>query len=55
MSGTITEEARAARSAFSPIYLADGSQLSDDPFPALRAAVYALFVQHRGTAPSKAN
>jgi catalase len=41
--------------AFSPIYLTDGIQLSDDPFPALRAAVYALSVQHRGQAPTKTN
>ena len=41
--------------AFSPIYLTDGIQLSDDPFPALRAAVYALSVQHRGQGPSKTN
>lgn len=39
--------------AFSPIYLTDGIQLSDDPFPALRAAVYALSVQHRAPAPGK--
>jgi catalase len=39
--------------AFSPIFLTDGIQLSDDPFPSLRAAVYALSVQHRGQAPSK--
>jgi len=38
--------------AFSPIYLTDGIQLSDDPFPTLRAAVYALSVQHRGPASS---
>jgi catalase len=33
--------------AFNPIYLCDGIQLSDDPLPALRSAVYALSVQHR--------
>jgi catalase len=38
--------------AFSPIYLTDGIQLSDDPFPPLRAAVYALSVQHRAPVPS---
>ena len=27
-------------------------QLSDDPFPTLRAAVYALSVQHRARAPT---
>jgi catalase len=32
---------------FNPIYLTDGIQLSDDPFVALRSAVYALSVQHR--------
>jgi catalase len=36
--------------AFSPINLTEGIQLSDDPFPALRAAVYALSTQHRGQA-----
>ena len=33
--------------AFNPIYLTDGIQLSDDPLPAIRSAVYALSVQHR--------
>ena len=33
--------------AFNPIYLCDGIQLSDDPLPAVRSAVYALSVQHR--------
>jgi catalase len=33
--------------AFSPINLTDGIQLSDDPFPILRAQVYALSVAHR--------
>jgi catalase len=33
--------------AFNPIYLTDGIQLSDDPFIALRSAVYALSVAHR--------
>lgn len=32
---------------FNPIYLTDGIQLSDDPFPVLRSSVYALSVQHR--------
>jgi catalase len=32
---------------FNPIYLTDGIQLSDDPFVALRSAVYALSVRHR--------
>jgi catalase len=41
--------------AFSPIYLTDGIQLSDDPLPALRAAVYALSVQHRGQGAAKTN
>jgi catalase len=41
--------------AYSPIYLTDGIQLSDDPFPTLRAAVYALSVQHRGPAAAKTN
>jgi catalase len=40
--------------AFSPIYLTNGIQLSDDPFPQLRAAVYALSVQHRALAPAAA-
>jgi catalase len=34
--------------AFNPIFLTDGIELSDDPFPALRSAVYALSVAHRG-------
>jgi catalase len=38
--------------AFNPIYLTDGIQLSDDPFPALRCAVYGLSTQHRGPAPT---
>ncbi len=33
--------------AFSPVILTDGIQLSDDPFPVLRASVYALSVAHR--------
>ena len=33
--------------AFSPILLINGIQLSDDPLPALRAAVYTLSVAHR--------
>jgi catalase len=33
--------------AFNPIYLCDGIQLSDDPLPALRSAVYALSVARR--------
>jgi hypothetical protein len=41
--------------AYSPIYLTDAIQLSDDPFPTLRAAVYALSVQHRGPAAAKTN
>jgi catalase len=37
--------------AFNPIYLTDGIQLSDDPLPAVRSAVYALSVQHRANVP----
>jgi catalase len=33
--------------AFSPVNLIDGIELSDDPLPLLRAAVYALSVAHR--------
>jgi catalase len=33
--------------AFNPIYLTKGIEFSDDPFPALRSAVYALSVAHR--------
>lgn len=33
--------------AFNPIYLSDGIQLSDDPLPVIRSAVYALSVAHR--------
>jgi catalase len=36
--------------AFNPIFLTDGIQLSDDPLPPLRSAVYALSVQHRAPA-----
>lgn len=32
---------------FNPIYLCDGIELSDDPLPTLRSAVYALSFQHR--------
>jgi catalase len=35
---------------FNPIFLTDGIQLSDDPLIALRSAVYALSVAHRGDA-----
>lgn len=38
--------------AFNRIYLCDGIQLSDDPLPQLRSAVYALSVQHRADAPA---
>jgi catalase len=41
--------------AFNPIFLTDGIELSDDPFPALRSAVYALSVAHRGPAPAAKN
>ncbi len=40
-------EALQRKLAYSPIILTDGIQLGDDPLPALRAAVYALSVQHR--------
>jgi catalase len=57
MLGTLTlisiapdNEALQRKLAYSPIYLTDGIQLSDDPFPTLRAAVYALSVQHRAPA-----
>jgi catalase len=33
--------------AFNPIYLTKGIELSDDPLPALRSAVYGLSVAHR--------
>jgi catalase len=52
--GTITLAAVAPNNdelqkslTFNPIYLTDGIQLSDDPFVALRSAVYALSVAHR--------
>ncbi|MDB5296341.1 MAG: Catalase related subgroup protein [Phycisphaerales bacterium] len=35
------------RLAFDPTNLTDGIELSDDPLPALRSAVYALSVKHR--------
>jgi catalase len=45
------DNAEAQRTlAFSPVYLTEGIQLSDDPLPQLRSAVYALSTQHRGTA-----
>ena len=57
--GTITLTAIAPDNAalqrsltFNPIYLTDGIQLSDDPLPQLRSAVYALSVQHRALAPA---
>jgi catalase len=57
--GTITLTAIAPNNAeverkltYSPIFLTDGIELSDDPFPALRAAVYALSAQHRAPAPA---
>ena len=55
--GTITltaiapdNEALQRKLTYNPIYLTDGIQLSDDPFPQLRSAVYALSVAHRGSA-----
>jgi catalase len=47
-------EALQRKLTFNPIFLTDGIQLSDDPFPALRSAVYALSVQHRAPAPTRA-
>jgi catalase len=38
--------------AYNPMFITDGIELSDDPFPALRSAVYALSVAHRGPAPA---
>jgi hypothetical protein len=32
---------------FNPVFLCDGIQLSDDPLPTLRSAVYALSILHR--------
>lgn len=40
-------DAASRKLAFSPTPLPDGIELSDDPFPALRSAVYALSVKHR--------
>jgi hypothetical protein len=34
-------------SAFNPIFLTEGIELSDDPLVPLRSAVYALSVAHR--------
>lgn len=52
--GIITLSTVAAKSdslqnalAFNPIFLTDGIQLSDDPLPEVRSAVYALSVLHR--------
>jgi catalase len=40
-------DAASRKLAFAPIPLPDGIELSDDPFPALRAAVYALSAKRR--------
>jgi catalase len=40
-------DAASRRLAFAPTPVPDGIELSDDPFPALRSAVYALSVKHR--------
>jgi catalase len=40
-------EAASRKLAFAPTPVPDGIELSDDPFPALRSAVYALSVKHR--------
>jgi catalase len=45
-------EALQRKLTYNPIFVTDGIQLSDDPFPALRSAVYALSVQHRAPAPA---
>jgi catalase len=48
-------EARQRALAFNPIYLTDGITLSDDPFPSLRSAVYALSEAHRGVATNESH
>jgi catalase len=52
--GTISLTEIAPRNAelqkeltFNPIFITDGIQLSDDPFPSLRSSVYALSVKER--------
>ena len=40
-------DAASRKLAFAPTPIPDGIELSDDPFPALRSAVYALSVKHR--------
>ena len=40
-------DAASRKLAFAPTPVPDGIELSDDPFPALRSAVYALSVKHR--------
>jgi catalase len=40
-------DAASRKLAFAPTPLPDGIELSDDPFPALRSAVYALSVKRR--------
>lgn len=40
-------DAASRKLAFAPTPVPDGIELSDDPFPALRSAVYTLSVKHR--------
>ncbi|MGI8432940.1 MAG: catalase family peroxidase [Chthoniobacterales bacterium] len=46
-------DAASQKLAFAPTPLPDGIELSDDPFPALRSAVYTLSVKHRQAAEGK--
>jgi len=48
ISSVVADNAAAERDlAFDPIRLTDGIELSDDPLPVLRSAVYAISVAHR--------
>jgi catalase len=48
LTSMVTDSDAASRKlAFAPTPVPDGIELSDDPFPALRSAVYALSVKHR--------
>lgn len=44
-------DAASRKLAYAPTPLPDGIQVSDDPFPALRSAVYALSVKRRQQQP----
>jgi len=48
ITSVVADSAAAERAmVFDPTHLTDGIELSDDPFPALRATVYSLSASHR--------